>query len=123
MLTWHGLNDEMIVVQGTIRYYKSVIAAMGGLADVQSFYRLYLIPGNGHGAHNGTSNPDANPPEAPDLYPLLVNWVEKGIAPERVDMTTSSSAAERKSLPACPYPQKAHYGIGDPKVAASYTCS
>jgi feruloyl esterase len=123
MLTWHGINDEMIPVQGTIRYYKSVMAIMGGLANVQSFYRLYLIPGNGHGAHNGTSNPDANPPEAPELYSLLVNWVEKGIAPERVDMQTPATAAQKTSMPACPYPQKAIYVSGDPKLAASYTCS
>src|ERR1700741_2156129 len=41
ILTWHGLNDEAIPVQGTIEYYKAVVAKMGGAAAVESFLKLY----------------------------------------------------------------------------------
>ena len=125
MLTWHGMNDEVIPVQGTIHYYNRVVDRMGGLAVVQSFYKLYLAPGNGHAAHNGTSNPNANPPivGATQFYDLLVNWVEHGVAPDRVEIETPPQAAVRRSTPICPYPQKATYQGGDPRVTTSFTCS
>lgn len=36
MLTWHGLADELIMAQGTVSYYNSVVAKIGGLSDVQA---------------------------------------------------------------------------------------
>ena len=44
-LSWQGWNDETIPVQGTIRYYDRVVEKMGGIANVQSFFKLYLAPG------------------------------------------------------------------------------
>lgn len=44
---YHGLADVLIPAQGSINYYNRVLSQMGGLAAVQSFYRLYLIPGHG----------------------------------------------------------------------------
>ena len=124
LLTWHGLNDEMIPVQGTIRYYDRVVAKMGGVATVQSFYRLYLLPGNGHGSPNGTANAAAHPPQFGPMqfYDLLVRWVEKGSAPDRIDLASPEGSPLRISQPVCAYPQRASYVSGDPFVAASYTC-
>lgn len=122
MLGWHGINDEIIPVQGTIQYYDNVLERMGGAENVQSFYRLYLVPGNGHADPNGTSNPSANPPTAPVLYDRLVNWVEHGVAPDRIDIQSPSATPMRRSQPVCPYPQQAHYVSGDPNTASSYRC-
>jgi hypothetical protein len=61
LLTWHGLSDEVIPPQGTTRYYRSIMDRMGGASAVQRFYRLYLVPGNGHGSQNGTANPACDP--------------------------------------------------------------
>ena len=125
MLTWHGLNDELIPTQGTINYYNRVAAEMGGLAAVQDFWKLYLVPAQGHGGPNGTTNPTASPPivAAGQMYALLTAWVEQGTAPDDVVLQTPESAATQKSRPICVYPKKATYGSGDPNVAASYTCS
>ncbi|HSW07627.1 MAG TPA: tannase/feruloyl esterase family alpha/beta hydrolase [Aquabacterium sp.] len=124
MITVHGLNDELIFPQGSIHYYDRVAAQLGGLAAVQSFYKLYLIPGMGHGSFNGTANPDANPPVPGhgQVYALLTDWVEKGIAPDRVDLSSPIPVPVAKSLPMCAYPKKATYISGDPFVAASYVC-
>ena len=124
-LSWHGWNDEAIPVQGTIQYYDRVIEKMGGLADVQSFFKLYLVPGGGHMSPHGTSNPDASPPAvAPgQFYKLLVEWVERGIEPGRVEIESPSAAPVRITQPICPYPQKATYMGGDPRVTTSYGCS
>ena len=125
MLAWHGLADELIMPQGTVNYYNRVAAQMGGLASVQGFYRLYLVPGLGHGTPNGTSNPAAAPPNftPTQMYDLLTNWVEKDVVPDQVTLQ-SSAGAVTKSRPICVYPKKATYaGTGDPNVAASYSCS
>lgn len=123
-LSWHGWNDEAIPVQGTIQYYDRVIETMGGLDQVQDFFRLYLVPGAGHMSPNGTSNPDAHPPiPGPDqFYRLMVDWVENGVEPGEVTLETPADSPVRRSFPACPYPQTAVYVGGDPNEASSYAC-
>jgi feruloyl esterase len=124
MLTWHGLADELIMPQGTINYYNRVAAGMGGIDAVQSFYRLYLPAGLGHGMPNGTSNPEASPPDfAPgQFYEALVNWVEKGAAPDELVLRSTKDGIAR-TRPVCVYPKKATYRAGDPNIASSYECS
>ncbi|MCB2074685.1 MAG: tannase/feruloyl esterase family alpha/beta hydrolase [Novosphingobium sp.] len=139
MLFWHGLNDELIPPQGSVQYYEAVLAEMGGAEAVHEFYRLYLVPGAGHGSPNGSSNPGANPPQMGfQLYPLLVEWVENGKAPGAITLNTPSPGqpgaiggiplppvapdARQMSLPACPYPERISYVAGDPFQAGSYEC-
>ena len=124
MLTWHGLADELIMPQGTINYYNSVAAKMGALSDVQGFYRLYLVPGAGHGGPNGTSNPTAEVPffSPTQFYDALTNWVEKGTPPDALTLQTLGGTAP-KTRPICVYPKKITYTSGDVGSAASYTCS
>jgi feruloyl esterase len=123
--------------QGSINYYERVIREMGGLHEVQKFYRFFLVPGMAHGFSNGTTNLNANPPlpggagadgvadGTSQLYDALTAWVEKGIAPRRIDIssavTTTFPAA--KSRPICAYPKKAKYVGGDVNVASSYFCA
>lgn len=122
LLLWHGTNDEVIPLQGSTTYYDSVVETMGGLDPVQDFYRLYVVPGVGHHSPNGTANVKANPPlfRQTGMYELLVKWVEEGEAPGRVDI--SSIRKPQISQPVCPYPQKARYVSGDPKLASSFQC-
>jgi feruloyl esterase len=124
LLTWHGINDEMIPVQGTIHYYDSVLRKMGGSTAVQSFYRLYLVPGNGHGSPNGTTNTAAHPPVfgPTQFYQMLVDWVEKGSAPAKTVISSPAGSSPPISQPVCVYPAKASYVSGDAKVAGSYKC-
>lgn len=124
-LSWHGWNDEAIPVQGSIRYYDRVIEKMGGAANVQSFFKLYLVPGAGHLSPNGTANPKAVPPlPAPgQFYKLIVDWVERGIEPRSVVIQAPANSGVVRSAPACAYPQIATYVRGDPNLAASFTCT
>ena len=107
-----------------MQYYDSVVAEMGNLQRVQSFYRLYIVPGAGHESPNGTANPLANPPifAGNQLYDMLVNWVENGVVPDRVELHSPAYQPINRSQPVCPYPQKASYVEGDPNVASSYIC-
>lgn len=124
MIHYHGIDDEAIMVQGSIDYYDKVVARMGGLAATQGFYRFYLVPAMGHGFggyHNGSANPDAAPPlpKRDVLFGALRDWVEQGTPP---DTLLASSTAPAKSMPLCPYPKKIAFQGGDPLVAASYAC-
>ena len=137
MIIYHGLADILIMPQGSINYYERVIREMGGLHEVQKFYRLFLIPGMTHGIGNGTPNPNANPPlpgiagadgvadGTTQLYDVLTGWVEKGVAQRRIDIfsavTTTFPVA--KSRPICAYPKKGTYVGGDVNVASSYVCA
>ena len=132
MIIYHGLADVLIMPQGSVNYYERVIREMDGLHNVQKFYRLFLIPGMTHGIGNGTTNPNANPPlpgvaggdgiadGTSQLYDVLTAWVEKGIAPSRIDIST---ADKTKSRPICAYPKKGTYVSGDINVATSYVCA
>jgi hypothetical protein len=124
MLSWHGWNDEAIPIQSTMHYYDRVVEAMGGLEEVQGFFKLYLVPGGGHMSPHGTSNPDANPPvPGPgQFYALLVDWVENGVEPSRVEVTSPGDEAVKRSAPLCPYPKRAEYIGGNPNLASSYSC-
>lgn len=123
LMTWHGLADELIPPQGTVNYYHRVGAAMGGVDEVRSFYRLYMVPGLGHGPWNGTANPDANPPSftPTQFYEVMTRWVENGVAPEQIVLSTASGGPV-KTRPICAYPKKVSHTGGNPSLAASYTC-
>jgi feruloyl esterase len=132
MLMYHGLADVLIMSQGSANYYERVIREMGGLHEVQEFYRFFYVPGMAHGFSNGTTNPNANPPlpggagqdgvqdGTSQLYDVLTAWVERGVAPSRIDISTPDKT---KSRPICAYPKKAKYVSGDVNVAASYVCA
>jgi Tannase and feruloyl esterase len=132
MLMYHGLADVLIMPQGSINYYERVVRKMGGLRDVKKFYRFFLVPGMSHGLSNGTPNPNANPPlpggvgpsGTTQLYDVLTGWVEKGKAPERIDISSAVTATfpVAKSRPICTYPKKATYVGGDVNQAPSYVC-
>ena len=134
MLLYHGLSDVLIMPQGSINYYNRVIKEMGGLKEVQKFYRFFLVPGMTHGLGNGTTNATANPPlPAPvsattgtqQLYDVLTSWVEKGIAPTQIVISSAVTTTfpVAKSRPICLYPKKATYVSGDVNTASSYVCA
>jgi hypothetical protein len=125
LLFWHGTNDEVIPLQGSLHYYDSVVRKLGGLERVQKFYRFYGVPGAGHQSPNGTANPAANPPifTRTGLYELLVDWTENGKAPGRIELTSPQGGGAAISQPVCPYPQRARYLGGDPRDAASFVCA
>ena len=114
MLMWHGLSDAAITASSSIAYYDGVEKLMGGRAQTQDFFRLFLVPGVHHCAGGpGFAQFDA--------LTLLENWVEKGQAPDVLIASRVVSGAVERSRPIYPYPLLARYsGQGDPKAAASF---
>ena len=124
LLQYHGWNDQLISAQNSIDYYESVLKffATGGRAaaaaaqDVQGFYRLFMAPGMAH-CSGGTG------PNTFDMQVALEAWVERGIAPDRIEATRSINGIVDRSRPLCVYPNVAVYnGAGDSNDAASFEC-
>jgi feruloyl esterase len=115
MITWQGLADEVITPYGTSAYYEEVEKLD---RDVRSFYRYFEAPGVKH-CFNGGSG--AAPTDALDA---LVQWVEKGRAPDVLKASTLPADGKVRSRDLCLYPLVSVYlGKGkDPASAKSYEC-
>lgn len=125
VLHYHGIADGLVPPQGSIDFYNRAADRMGGFEAMQDYYRLYLIPAMGHALSNGTFNRSASPPMPThaQLYEALTAWVERGVAPGRIDIHAAATREARgMSQPICPYPQRAVYQSGSPYVASSYIC-
>jgi pimeloyl-ACP methyl ester carboxylesterase len=116
LVMWHGWSDPLINASGSIDYYERVAREMGGLKRTQQFARLFMAPGVGHCA----GGPGPQPQRA---FDSVVNWVEKGIAPDTLQATRSVQGVAQ-TRPLCPYPAVARWNGKDPvNEAASYSCA
>ena len=114
MLMWHGLADAAIIATSSAGYYEGVERLMGGRAQTQDFFRLFLVPG----VHHCAGGPGF---VRFDALTLLENWVEKGQAPDVMIASRLVNGVPERSRPIYPYPLLARYsGSGDPKDAASF---
>jgi hypothetical protein len=136
VLSYHGLADELIMPQGSLNYFARAAARMGGTERLQRFNRLFMIPGLAHDstfARAGAIDPATGAATSPDKLPLpqpasgrdelfmaLRQWVERGKAPERIDVSSRNGAV---TMPLCLHPTKAtHDGNGPVTAASSYSC-
>jgi feruloyl esterase len=115
LLFYHGVSDPWFSANDTVDYYQRMTAANGGASQVMNWSRLYLAPGMGH-CGGGAAALDSF-----DLLSAVVDWVEKGTAPDSVIAT--GRAFPGRSRPMCVYPKHAHYkGAGDIEDAKNFTC-
>ena len=114
LILWHGWADPALNPLETVKYYEQVLAKS---ANARNYVRLFMEPGVLHCAGgNGPSN-------APWL-PTIVDWVEKGAAPEQVVATKQPSRGKvAVSRPLCAYPKRAVYkGSGSTDEASNFVC-
>jgi feruloyl esterase len=116
ILQYHGWNDQLISPLNSVNYYKSVQDAMGGASKLKDNYRLFMVPGMNHCA-GGDGPSNFSPLKA------LEDWVEKGIAPEKIIASHMTDGKPDRTRPLCPYPQAAVYkGSGSTDEAANFAC-
>lgn len=121
LLTFVGANDQLIMPQGVLHYYRQMARRYGGPKDaefegVQQFFRVFRGPGVGH-CSGGVG------PQPQNLFGALVNWVENGVVPESITAQNTAGGVVTRTRPLCPHPQTAIYnGTGDPNSASSFTC-
>jgi feruloyl esterase len=112
-----GWADPILPAPDVIKYYEDANREMGGAAETQSFFRLFLAPGMGH-CSGGPG------PNTVDALSALESWVEKGTAPESLEaVRKKSDGTVERSRPLCVYPKVARWsGIGTTDEAANFSC-
>jgi feruloyl esterase len=114
ILFFHGDSDPWFSPLDTLGYYRSLAAANGGADKVAEWSRMFLVPGMRH-CGGGPALDQF------DMLGAMLNWVEKGIAPESVIAT--GLAFPGRSRPLCADPKHAQYtGEGDPNDAHNFRC-
>ncbi len=113
LIFYHGDSDPWFSPLDTFTYYKDMAAANGGLEVVSKWSQFFFVPGMSHCA--GGQSLDQF-----DMLGVMVNWVEKGIAPA---VTASGKAFPGRSRPLCAYPRHAQFkGQGNSEDAANFEC-
>ncbi len=117
LMVYHGASDSSVSVNDTLRWYQDMNRRMG--ADTPSFARMYIVPGMGH-CSGGPAT------DSFDMLPQLVEWVEKGVAPDRVVAKATNPGyfgVAARTRPLCVYPKQTRYnGAGDINDAANFSC-
>ena len=121
-----GTNDTLASPGAQLDYYQSVIKKMGR-KKVEKFARFFVLPQTGHGLSgtnystdgDGKSIPTAPIPGTFSRLTLLMDWVEKNVAPSMSVPVTGG----KRSLPMCAYPMYPKYIGGPVDAAASYSCT
>jgi tannase/feruloyl esterase len=114
LIFYHGVSDAWFSPLDTFEYFKRMADANGGLDIASKWSQFYFVPGMTHcGGGRSLDNFD--------LLTAMVNWVEKGTAPESV--TATGKAFPGRSRPLCAYPKHAQYkGQGNTEDAANFEC-
>ncbi len=127
MMVYHGVADPIFSAADTLTWYDGLTSNNNG--DASSFARFYRVPGMNHCSGGPTVDQF-------DMLTPIVNWVEKGVAPDSVVATARGAGnaggvnaelpadwSATRTRPLCPYPKVAKYsGAGDKESAASFSC-
>jgi len=114
IVSYFGWADPALNPLMGVGYYESVRQRLGPATS--EFYRLFMVPGMFHCMGGvGVSTFDAFTP--------LVEWVEKGIAPQSIIGARILDGKVVRTRPLCAYPDVAKYkGSGSMDEAANFMC-
>lgn len=137
LITYHGLQDNLISSENSARYYSHLSQTMSlPPAAIDDFYRYFRISGMAHcsggpGAYDvghyyvgrpaGVSNPQNN------VLQAIVAWVENGTAPEYLEgikwKNNTASLGEAFRRRHCRYPRRNVYtGTGNGTDEDGWNC-
>ena len=119
-----GLVDDAIPPAGNVHYHERVAATMGGQAEVQTFMRMYLVPGAAHssqgraytvGGNNNTvplpklpGNANQTPTREQDQF--FTRAGRLGRERRRARRHRADLARQQRQLPGVRLPQAHHLG-------------
>jgi feruloyl esterase len=121
LIVYQGWNDARNAPESTIGWYEGLEAEMAVATDplgagARDFARLFMVPGMDHcGGGPGASEFDAQH--------AIEDWVERGIAPDRIEAERVEDGQVVRTRPLCPYPQTARYRSGNTDRTGSFVCS
>ncbi|KAF9888534.1 hypothetical protein FE257_008641 [Aspergillus nanangensis] len=112
MITWHGIRDAVIPVNGTVHYYDRVLAED---SNSQDYYRFFLASGADHSLYTALT------PQ--NMMDVIVDWVEQRNASETLGAVGADGAGTAVERDLCLYPRVQVYDSGDPSLASSFKCA
>jgi hypothetical protein len=116
LLTWHGGSDPLILPYGSWEYWGRVFEQYGGPANTDGFFRAFFFPGVGH-CGGGAA------PQPPNMFNVLVDWVENGVAPDYLVGTQNLGGGAVRTRKVCKYPNETVYnGSGSTDAEANFHC-
>jgi feruloyl esterase len=115
LLMTYGWADQVLQPLMGVHYYEQVTARVG--PKTTDFFRLFMVPGMTHcSGGNGTDRFDS--------VSAIVDWVEKGTAPDVISASRVVNDKVVRTRPLCPYPKVARYsGQGSIDEAANFSCA
>jgi len=99
MIMYHGWNDPALSAFATSQHYEE---AMKKDKDLQSYIRLFLLPGVLH-CGGGTGA------DSVDWVKLIQDWTESDKTPDRVIFSKTKNGKTLMTRPVYPYPKVAIY--------------
>jgi hypothetical protein len=110
----YGWADSILQPMMGVNYYEQAVSKNG--PQTRDFFRLFMVPGMAH--CGGGIGPDRN-----DAVTAVIDWVEKGKAPDSIVASRVVNNQVVRTRPLCPYPQVARYsGKGSTDDAANFSC-
>jgi hypothetical protein len=108
IIFYNGASDPWFSLFDTVDYFNRSKQANPEFDSS----RLFSIPGMSHCGGGGL--------ERFDMLTAIVDWVEHGVAPDRI---LATDWERRVSRPLCPWPRYARYrGVGNPNNPTSFEC-
>jgi len=113
LLMWQGTADNAAGIYGMLDYYQAVREHAGGMVATREFARMFLVPGGYHCAGGYI-------PYDQDMLGAIVNWVERGKAPDMIEAGATLADGIVRHRPLYAYPTRTRYLGGDVNAAASF---
>jgi feruloyl esterase len=127
IILYHGVSDPIFSAEDTRQWMERL--GQAGVNPANDFARYFPVPGMSH-CSGGPATDQV------DLLTPLVQWVERGIAPQAVVASVRGAGnaggvnaeltkdwSPSRTRPLCAYPQYAHYkGSGNTEDAANFSC-
>jgi feruloyl esterase len=114
LIMTYGWADTILQPLMGVNYYEAVVKTNG--KSTTDFARLFMAPGMAH--CGGGIGPDRN-----DAVTAVIDWVEKGKAPDQLIASKVINGQVARTRPLCAYPQVARYnGQGSIDDAANFSC-
>ena len=129
-IIYQGWADPSVIARPTVDYYRQLAAAHGGQAKLSRSVRLMMVPGMYHcqggpgvDQFGGSGQKNAPGDATRDILWSVIDWVEKGHAPDRLEGSHVANGNTVFTRAICPYPASARYdGKGKDKDARFYKC-